>query len=166
MNSIVPCASVSCSKSWKRSYRVVETPATPDLSGAAPFWDVRQRVLGPQTLLGFENPLDQELVVFFGIVLDDESLWPLTNSPFQVASKIAANFLYFFCLQESLHCNEGVIWWEALVRAYSVQVLPPPSQNPTLPPNQTMETILLRLPLPSMHSRTLFKAAVKQHPCT
>ena len=81
----------------------------PGLSGAGPLGDVRQRVSGPQASVGFKNPPKQELVVLFGIVLADESLWPLTNSPCQEASKIVANFLSFFCLQESLHCNEGAI---------------------------------------------------------
>ena len=81
----------------------------PGLSGTGPLWDVGQRVSGPRASVGFKNPPKQELVVLFGIVIADESSWPLTNSPWQEASKIATNFLYFFCLQESLHCNEGAI---------------------------------------------------------
>ena len=81
----------------------------PGLSGTGPLWDVRQRVSGPRASVGFKNPPKQELVVLFGIVIAIESSWPLTNSPCQEASKIAANFLYFFCLQESLRCNEGAI---------------------------------------------------------
>ena len=59
--------------------------------------------------MGFKNPPKQELVVVFGIVLADESLWPLTNSQGQEASKIADNFFSFFCLQKILHYNEIAI---------------------------------------------------------
>ena len=59
--------------------------------------------------LDCKNPSKQEMVVLFGIVLADKFSWPLTNSPFQEASKIVDSFFSFFCLQESLRYSEGVI---------------------------------------------------------
>ena len=99
----------------------------------APLWDVQQRALGPRASVGFKNPPKQELAVLFEIVFVDEYSWPLTNSPFQEASKIENNFLSFFCLQESLCCSEGAIWCVEMVRAWYVQVLAPllPKPHPT-----------------------------------